>query len=239
MGSLTDIAGAMRIRTFCRTAVLGTILAQSILLSEAAAQTPEPQDNWPRNIESRVGRLVGTRVYLETNLLTKSEIMQCKGKARGASEANAQKIYEATREADETFVALEKYMTEDEIKKNNAAVSNVVNACFGVLALTTSAAPAGSRNSPSIARNDKADAYRGLLEQAITSDAKYWSWNTLDSNSFSGFEIVDESSGSEVIVYGNYTYNGGVKGYARARISNGSLICIEFHDYPGTCRGPR
>ncbi|WP_269514492.1 hypothetical protein [Brevundimonas subvibrioides] len=75
------------------------------------------------------------------------------------------------------------------------------------------------------------------MEEIVSIDARNWVWNRYDRGSMRDVQIDQTSPDGRVLVfYGNYTYNGGSGGWARARYVDGQFSCIEFWDYAGSCR---
>jgi hypothetical protein len=77
-----------------------------------------------------------------------------------------------------------------------------------------------------------------LTAQAINDDASNWNWNVLDNGSGSSPVIWEVDRGTTSIRMG-YTYNGGTPGWVIARISQGQVQCLEYHDRNGSCAPPR
>jgi hypothetical protein len=71
----------------------------------------------------------------------------------------------------------------------------------------------------------------------IAHDASSWIMNRYDRGSMKNMKIVESSNqGRTKIVYGEYTYNGGMSGWVRARFVDTKLQCLEFWDFSGRCR---
>lgn len=89
--------------------------------------------------------------------------------------------------------------------------------------------------SPSRAQSNYDPA--SAMEELVQIDARGWMFNRYDRGSMSNVQQVASSpDGRTVVIYGEYTYNGGRGGWVRARFVGGQFSCIEFHDFAGTCR---
>ena len=80
---------------------------------------------------------------------------------------------------------------------------------------------------------------RQLVTRAITDDSSFWAWNRLDQGSVSNVMRGPANAAGAYVVQGDYTYNGGSRGWARVMIAGGQVSCIAFHDDPGGCRDVR
>lgn len=73
------------------------------------------------------------------------------------------------------------------------------------------------------------------FESAVARDAKGWLANKYDAGSIRNVQV--ERSGTRITAArGEYTFNGGQKGWARIQYNKRSVPCIEYWDTPGSCR---
>lgn len=82
--------------------------------------------------------------------------------------------------------------------------------------------------------------YRNILEKTVIKDSNSWSLNKYDVGSMKRIEILSRSkNGIPSSIMGEYTYNGGMRGWVKANLLNGDTIeCLNYHDM-GFCRPPR
>jgi len=80
-------------------------------------------------------------------------------------------------------------------------------------------------------------AIEKAIDAIVAADAQGWLLNTYDRGSVfnAGFEpeSKDKTSG---VVFGEYTYNGGSRGWIRVKIGRGEVVCMEYWDFSGQCR---
>jgi hypothetical protein len=75
------------------------------------------------------------------------------------------------------------------------------------------------------------------FDSIIAEDAAGWMMNRYDRGSMRNMQIIQSSNGGRTkVVYGDYTYNGGMSGWVKARFVNTKLECLEFWDFAGQCR---
>lgn len=75
------------------------------------------------------------------------------------------------------------------------------------------------------------------LDAIVRYDSQAWMMNRYDYGSISNARFRERSrDGRTAVAEGDYSYNGGMRGWIRARIQNGQVSCIEYHDFPGNCR---
>jgi len=75
------------------------------------------------------------------------------------------------------------------------------------------------------------------MEDLVSIDARTWVWNSYDRGSMRNVGVAETSADGRVVVFsGQYTFNGGQSGWARARYIDGQFSCVEFWDYSGSCR---
>ncbi len=67
-----------------------------------------------------------------------------------------------------------------------------------------------------------------MLSDAIGQDSRSWRRNRYDAGSLSNVRI----SGNGML-RGDYTYNGGERGWLEGRIASGRVQCIQYHDTSG------
>ncbi len=77
---------------------------------------------------------------------------------------------------------------------------------------------------------------RESLEQILLADSAGWAFNSYDTGSVTNARLISDGETGSTAVQGDYTYNGGSRGWIRANISNGRVECIIYHDYPSRCR---
>ncbi|MGX3066501.1 hypothetical protein [Ursidibacter arcticus] len=81
-----------------------------------------------------------------------------------------------------------------------------------------------------------------FADQIIEDDSRSWFFNRYDRGSA---ELVRNSvwespSGLKTKYRVNYTYNGGIRGWAELELRDGEFYCIRYHDFPNDCRtGPK
>ena len=76
-----------------------------------------------------------------------------------------------------------------------------------------------------------------LIDEIIAYDSNRWVMNRYDYGSVTGAHVDQAtSSGQSGILHANYTYNGGSSGWIKVHITGGRIDCLEYHDFPGTCR---
>lgn len=73
------------------------------------------------------------------------------------------------------------------------------------------------------------------LDKIVSTDAQSWVFNRYDHGSTHNVRVL-EHHGKSGLVYGEYTYNHGQRGWVKVRIANGQLSCLEFWDFQGICR---
>ena len=76
-----------------------------------------------------------------------------------------------------------------------------------------------------------------VLDDILATDARSWMINHYDRGSIFDAKVLSSAAdGSPAQVYAGYTYNGGNRGWIKARFAAGKLNCIELHDFAGSCR---
>lgn len=76
-----------------------------------------------------------------------------------------------------------------------------------------------------------------LIDEIIAYDSNRWTWNSYDYASVTGAHVDQATaSGQSGILHANYTYNRGSPGWIKVHIIGGRIDCLEYHDFPGTCR---
>jgi hypothetical protein len=76
-----------------------------------------------------------------------------------------------------------------------------------------------------------------IFDEIIAVDARGWMFHTYDRGSAYNVHVdATSATGRSGTLHGFYTYNNGMKGWAKVVIVNGSINCLEFHDFQGTCR---
>lgn len=75
------------------------------------------------------------------------------------------------------------------------------------------------------------------MDAVVRTDSSGWMFNRYDRGSMRNVQVLESSSdGATAVVYGEYSYNGGSRGWVKARLVNGQLSCLEFWDFAGRCR---
>jgi hypothetical protein len=78
------------------------------------------------------------------------------------------------------------------------------------------------------------------FEGYVQTDSRGWAYNKYNPGSLRNVKIVDGSVKSgNFVMRGDYSYNGGSKGWVMAKMSGGRLECIQFWDAQIGCRGLR
>ena len=79
-------------------------------------------------------------------------------------------------------------------------------------------------------------ALTDALNSIIQSDARGWMFNRYDSGSVRNVKVTDRSQdGRSMVVYGDYSFNGGRSGNVQVLIRDGEVECLQFWDSP-SCR---
>jgi hypothetical protein len=73
------------------------------------------------------------------------------------------------------------------------------------------------------------------MDRVILTDSRGWMFNRYDRGSVRNTRVA-ATNGRDAVVESNYTYNGGTLGWVRAYIRGDRLACVEYHDFPGSCR---
>lgn len=80
----------------------------------------------------------------------------------------------------------------------------------------------------------------GYADSIIAEDSRSWFINSYDRGSASLSSVWESPSKLTTKVKIDYTYNGGVYGWAELRFRDGEFQCIRYHDFPNDCRsGPK
>ncbi|MEO1399504.1 MAG: hypothetical protein AAFU56_11650, partial [Pseudomonadota bacterium] len=75
------------------------------------------------------------------------------------------------------------------------------------------------------------------LDQVIAIDSRSWLFNRYNFGSVSNVEILEaDPATSRAVVYGEYVYNNYSRGWIKVVFDQGSVNCVEYHDFRGTCR---
>jgi hypothetical protein len=74
-----------------------------------------------------------------------------------------------------------------------------------------------------------------VMDRVVTRDSWGWMFNRYDRGSVRNTRF-EARVGRDRLVYSEYTYNGGARGWVRLYIIAGVLNCVEYHDFQGTCR---
>lgn len=73
------------------------------------------------------------------------------------------------------------------------------------------------------------------MEGVLRSDSNGWMFNSYDYGSMSNVRTESQTD-TTMTVYGEYTYNDGMRGWVRARVVGNQVDCVEYHDFAGRCR---
>ena len=82
---------------------------------------------------------------------------------------------------------------------------------------------------------DLAALNRGL-DAIVVEDSQTWVFNQYDAGSMHDAKIVSRESDDSIVVYGEYTFNGGTSGWVKVLLVKGEPQCLEFWDFKGICR---
>jgi len=80
-------------------------------------------------------------------------------------------------------------------------------------------------------------AQTALLERTVRQDAQAWRLNRYDAGSMSNVR-ASSIAGGLTLLRGDYTYNGGSRGWVEARVTGGRVECLGYWDVGG-CALPR
>lgn len=76
-----------------------------------------------------------------------------------------------------------------------------------------------------------------IIDAVIQVDSRGWMFNRYDVGSVSSERFLEQSAdGKNAVAYGEYTYNGGSRGWIKIRLTNGEVECMEYFDFAGRCR---
>lgn len=70
-----------------------------------------------------------------------------------------------------------------------------------------------------------------LLTNAIVQDSRSWLMNRYDVGSLTN--VRASTIGGVTMLRGDYSYNGGTRGWLEARVAGGRIECIHYHDTGG------
>ena len=88
--------------------------------------------------------------------------------------------------------------------------------------------------------NDRLAKLASLLDTFVTIDSQSWSFNEYNPGSMNTVTVVNKTpNGSTIRLKGFYTFRQQartIQGWVIAVIENGSLKCLEYHDFAGECR---
>lgn len=74
------------------------------------------------------------------------------------------------------------------------------------------------------------------LDEVVTADSASWVINRYDRGSMVNTKTLAHGSDRQsAMVYGEFTFNGGRRGWVKGRIANGQYTCLEYWDESG-CR---
>lgn len=92
------------------------------------------------------------------------------------------------------------------------------------------------RQAPSTNVQTNLAELSSALDSIIQADASGWMFNRYDRGSVRNVRILERSAdGRSMVVYGDYTFNGGRSGNVRVLITDGNVECLRFWDSP-SCR---
>ncbi len=84
---------------------------------------------------------------------------------------------------------------------------------------------------------DKIAKFPALLDTIVTIDSQGWFSNKYKYGSMNNVSVDSQSAdGSNMTLLGHYIYNENNLGWVRAKIQNGRLICLQYHDIGDECR---
>lgn len=80
---------------------------------------------------------------------------------------------------------------------------------------------------------------QGTADKIIYEDARSWFMNRYDRGSATVRDVWESTSGLDVTLTVDYTYNGGSRGWVEIETYDGRVKCLRFHDFANTCRPPK
>jgi hypothetical protein len=92
---------------------------------------------------------------------------------------------------------------------------------------------------------DRIPKFAALLDTIVALDSTGWLFHKYIRGSLNNVSVVSQSSnGSEMTLLGNYTFTEGengrsLGGWVKAKIKNGDIDCLQYHDKGDECRAIR
>lgn len=90
---------------------------------------------------------------------------------------------------------------------------------------------------------DRVAKFAVLLDTLVAIDSQSWSWNQYVRGSMTSVSVIGQSQdGGTITLRGSYKYlynDKGASGWVAAKIENGSLSCLLYHDFQNDCRAIR
>jgi hypothetical protein len=81
------------------------------------------------------------------------------------------------------------------------------------------------------------EAWNKALNELVALDSRTWLLNRYDYGSMVNARVIATSASRDVLVIrGEYTYNGGARGWVSVRVDGDGPKCLEFWDFAGSCR---
>lgn len=75
------------------------------------------------------------------------------------------------------------------------------------------------------------------IDKVITADSGGWLFNRYDRGSVTNEQYLRSSDdGQDGVIYGEYSYNSGSRGWIKIVMKNGYVDCMEYWDFAGRCR---
>jgi len=104
-----------------------------------------------------------------------------------------------------------------------------------VAAISSDQSPATAEIAPRVPPRPASSLDRSL-DAIVQADSRSWVFNRYDVGSMSNARVISRSKPQRsVVIYGEYTFNGGSRGWIKARIKHGVVACVQFWDGP-SCR---
>ena len=76
-----------------------------------------------------------------------------------------------------------------------------------------------------------------VLDNALIRDSRSWLSNRYDVGSVTDTRVLAKGKdGRPSQLAGNYSYNGGMRGWIKVSLSGDTVSCVELHDFAGQCR---
>lgn len=160
------------------------------------------------------------------DVLVEAECTAARFDGRARTQGNERRIYnyrvdaEATRVVDNRAEAARREQAAAEAEARQAEQRAERERASQAEAARIAALPRASQ------------AQADTLERAVRQDSSAWAFNRYDIGSMSNVR-VSSSAGGITTLRGEYTYNGGSRGWVEARVSGGRVECLGYWDMGG------